>query len=160
MSTRSAIIIEEANGKSKGIYCHHDSYISHHKPILLGCYATEELVRQLVGLGSISILGPIIGEKCDFQSRPGEQCLAYGRDRSETGKHVKPFEGNDWLEVASQIGHDGHVYVFRVATQSWWYEGESSGAINGNPRGREKFVPLADVASESDWTRSERRVSQ
>jgi hypothetical protein len=150
MSTRSAIIIEEIDGRSKGIYCHGDGYVDHHKPILLEYYATEELARQLVELGMLSTLGPSIGQKCDFQHRPQGQCVAYGRDRGETGKSVWPIEGEDWLKVAQQIGHDGHVYVFRVSTQSWWYEGMATGAINGHPRGGKRFVPLAQVKSESD----------
>ena len=148
MSTRSAIIIEEGNGRSKGIYCHSDGYIGHHKPILLGHYATEELARQLVDLGSLSTLGACIGEKCDFKNRPQGQCVAYGRDRGETGERVRPIEDDDWLKVANQIGHDGHVYVFRVATQAWWYEGRETGAADGHPRGGKKFVPLALVGLE------------
>lgn len=148
MSTRSAIIIEEGNGKSIGVYCHCDGYVGHHKPILLRHYATEALARELVNLGCISTLGPSIGEKCDFGNRPAGQCVAYGRDRGETGESARPVEGEDWLKVARQIGHDGHVYVFRVATQSWWYEGIESGAFNGHPRGQKKFVPLAQVGTE------------
>jgi hypothetical protein len=148
MSTRSAIIIEGENGRARGIYCHSDGYIGHHKPILMGHYATEELARRLVELGSLSTLGPAIGEKCDFKNRPQGQCVAYGRDRGETGESSRPVVGQDWLEVARRIGHDGHVYVFRVATQSWWYEGRATGAINGHPRGGKRFVPLAKVGFE------------
>ena len=150
MSTRSAIIIEEGNGGARGIYCHSDGYVSHHKPILLGRYANEELARQLVELGMLSTLGPSIGQKCDFQHRPQGQCVAYGRDRGETGKSARPIQAEDWLKVAQQIGHDGHVYVFRVATQSWWYEGMATGGINGHPRGGKRFVPLVRVKSASD----------
>jgi hypothetical protein len=150
MSTRSAIIIEEGNGRSKGIYCHCDGYVEHHKPILLEYYATENLARQLVELGALSILGRSIGRKCDFDRRPPGQCLAYGRDRGETRESARPIEAEDWLKVANQIGHDGHVYVFRVATQSWWYEGRETGAVDGHPRGRKRFVPLVQVKSESD----------
>jgi hypothetical protein len=149
MSTRSAIIIEEMEGRSRGIYCHSDGYVSHHKPILLGRYANEELARQLVELGMLSTLGPSIGQKCDFENRPRGQCVAYGRDRGETGKSARPIQAEDWLKVAQQIGHDGHVYVFRVTTQSWWYEGMATGAINGHPRGGKRFVPLVRVKSES-----------
>jgi hypothetical protein len=150
MSTRSAIIIEEMDGRSKGIYCHCDGYIEHHRPILLEYYATEDLARELVELGALSILGRSIGRKCDFDRRPPGQCLAYRRDRGETDESSKPVEGQDWLKVARRIGHDCHVYVFRVATQSWWYEGEATGAINGRTRGGRRFVPLVRVKSESD----------
>jgi hypothetical protein len=145
MSTRSAIIVEEESRRARGIYCHSDGYVVHHKPNLLGHYATEDLARQLVELGMLSILGPSIGEQCHFENRPQGQCVAYGRDRGETGESVRPIEGDDWLTVARQIGHDGHVYVFRVATQSWWYEGKATGAVDGNPRGRKRFIPLAQV---------------
>jgi hypothetical protein len=145
MSTRSAIIIEEGNGKSRGIYCHNHGCVSHHKPILLAQYATEELARRLVDLGGLSSLGPSIGKKCNFENQPPDQCVAYGRDRGETGEIARPIEGDNWLKVAKRIGHDGHVYVFRVATQSWWYEGKATGAVDGHPRGRKRFAPLAQV---------------
>jgi hypothetical protein len=159
MSTRSAIIIEEESGKSLGIYCHNSGYVAHHKPILLECYATEGLARQLVELGSISVLGPAIGTKCDFYDQQDGQCVAYSRDRGDTGEFVEILKGKNWLKVAEQIGHDGHVYVFRVATQSWWYEGEATGAVDGQPRGRGKFVPLAEVECGPAQTSPRRRKS-
>lgn len=159
MSTRSAIIVEEGNGRARGVYCHSDGYVGHHKPILLGHYATEELARQLVELGSLSTLGPSIGQKCDFENRPRGQCVAYGRDRGETGESAWPIEGDHWLKVARSIGHDGHVYVFRVTTQSWWYEGRETGAVDGHPRGRRRFMPLVQIKSQSDSPSPQQKLS-
>jgi uncharacterized protein with LGFP repeats len=85
--------------------------------------------------------------------------VAYSRDRGDTGEFVEILKGKNWLKVAEQIGHDGHVYVFRVATQSWWYEGEATGAVDGQPRGRGKFVPLAEVECGPAQTSPRRRKS-
>lgn len=132
MSTRSAIIIENTDGTAEGIYCHFDGYPEHHKPILLGHYQSEEAARNLVALGDISTLAEDIGEKHDFGRCPDHVVNAYGRDRGEEG--VEPKKGATWRKVAGQIGHDGHVYIFRAKEGKWFYA-DSDGDV----------VPLSDV---------------
>ena len=87
MSTRSRIGIMNDNGTVTSIYCHYDGYPSHNGEILVQYYNTEEKIRELMNLGDISVLGPVIGVKCDFDTFASSnlnQCLAYGRDRGET----------------------------------------------------------------------------
>jgi hypothetical protein len=134
MSTRSAIIIENADGTAEGIYCHFDGYPEHHGPILLGHYLNEESARNLVALGDISSLAEDIGEKHDFNRCPDNVVNAYGRDRGETD--VESKAGKSWREVASGIGHNGHVYVYRVRKDGGWYYSSGSSEL----------VRLADVA--------------
>lgn len=123
MSTRSAIIIEEANGTAKGIYCHFDGYLDHHKPILLKHYNKEEKVRQLIALGDISSLAEEIGEKHDSQIP--RVVFAYGRDWGET--EVSARKGESWKLVAGQITHNGFVYVFKVSEGKWYVQ------VHGKP---------------------------
>lgn len=126
MSTRSAIIIEEANGTATGIYCHFDGYIDHHKPLLLEHYKDEAKVRQLIALGDISVLAKEIGEKHDFNDRDREGVvLAYGRDRGETGVEAKA--GGSWKLVAEKIAHNGYVYVFKASEKKWYVQ------VHGQP---------------------------
>jgi hypothetical protein len=87
MATRSRIGIVNDNGTVTSIYCHYDGYPDHNGAILVEHYNTESKIRELMTLGDISILGEVIGVKCDFdtfRSRNRNQCLAYGRDRGET----------------------------------------------------------------------------
>ena len=58
MATRSKIAIEDQDGTVRSIYCHWDGYPSHHGPILLEHYTTQEKVESLIALGSISSLAP------------------------------------------------------------------------------------------------------
>ena len=58
MATRSRIAIENQDGTVLSIYCHWDGYPSHHGPILLENYTTQEKVESLIALGSISSLAP------------------------------------------------------------------------------------------------------
>jgi hypothetical protein len=123
MSTRSAIIIEENDGTAKGIYCHSDGYPEHHKPILLKHYESEAKVRELIALGSLSVLGTVLGKAHDFEERGmRDECTAYHRDR---GEELRIATGRTWAKVATQIDHE-HVYVFRCgpgrrAGHMWYY---------------------------------------
>ena len=138
MSTRSAIIIEEANGTATGIYCHFDGYLDHHKPILLNHYKDEAKVRQLIALGDISTLGAEIGDKHDFDTvRIKGVVNAYGRDRGEEGVEATP--GANWKLVSEQIGHNGYVYVFKIS-EGKWYVG-----IHG-----EQLVELESASEDDD----------
>lgn len=56
MGTRSRIAARNAEGTFTSIYVHWDGYPSHHGPILLGYYNSEEKVRELLALGDMSSL--------------------------------------------------------------------------------------------------------
>lgn len=92
MSTRSRIGIESTDGSIRSIYCHFDGYPDGVGATLIKHYSDPVKLRQLIDLGSISVLGEEIGEKHDFDaSRDFEDSdprskwtLAYGRDRGET----------------------------------------------------------------------------
>jgi len=85
MSTRSNIGIRNADGTIKYIYCHFDGYPEHNGKILTENYTNINRVNELLKLGDLSVLGKFIGEKQDFDNRVRDYCLAYGRDRGETG---------------------------------------------------------------------------
>lgn len=87
MATRSRIGIEHEDGKITSIYCHWDGYPEHHLPILQGHYLDREKVVKLIELGALSSLEPEVeptGPHSFDQPQPGV-CVAYGRDRGETG---------------------------------------------------------------------------
>lgn len=92
MSTRSRIGIENPDGTIRSIYCHFDGYPDGVGDTLIKHYSDPVKLRQLIDLGSISILGEEIGEQHDFNARRdfedsdprSKWTLAYGRDRGET----------------------------------------------------------------------------
>lgn len=101
MSTRSSIGVKLPNGNIKAIYCHFDGYPSGVGQTLTEHYTTEEKINALMELGDLSILGPEIGEKQDFndyQNRNRDWCLAYGRDRGESGQEAETYSNiKEWV---------------------------------------------------------------
>ena len=107
MSTRSSIAIKTADG-IKSIYCHWDGYVDHNGRILKEFYSDDAKLDQLMELGDLSSLRQEIGEVQDFDAKYKDNpelpmfenwCMAYGRDRGETGCEAKVHEDvQDWVE--------------------------------------------------------------
>lgn len=85
MSTRSNIGVRNLDGTVEYIYCHYDGYPEYNGKILAEYYTNINRVNELLKLGDLSVLGKFIGEKQDFDNRVKDCCLAYSRDRGETG---------------------------------------------------------------------------
>ena len=111
MGTRSTIAIQNADNTVTGIYCHWDGYLEHNGRILAENYTDEAKVRELIALGDLSSLGDCIGEKVDFNDYDSHngQCVAYGRDRGETGVAAATFDSH--AELVEQIGQE-YDYLF------------------------------------------------
>jgi len=115
MGTRSTIAIQNANGTVTGIYCHWDGYLSNNGRILNENYTTEAAVRELIALGDLSGLGETVGVKTDFNNPADGQCIAYGRDRGETGIDAATFDSH--ADLVEQIGQE-YDYLF-VPGMGW-----------------------------------------
>lgn len=100
MATRSTIAIKQGD-KVTAIYCHFDGYREGVGAILDQYYQDADKVRQLMDLGNLSALSREIGDKQDFNNRDtnnDDWCLAYGRDRGETGQEARTFDSvADWV---------------------------------------------------------------
>lgn len=87
MSTPAFIGRLEPDGKITGIRCHNDGYIECVGSLLEQFYSDRNKVDELIKLGSISCLGPEIGQEIDFDKEydnyKHKQCIAYHRDRHE-----------------------------------------------------------------------------
>jgi hypothetical protein len=71
----------------------------------------------LIALGSLSVLGTVLGKAHDFEERGmRDECTAYHRDRGDA-LHIAT--GQSWRKVAAQIDHE-HAYVFRCKTGTWY----------------------------------------
>lgn len=111
MATRSYIGVRNSDDTVDYIYCHYDGYPGHNGMILSNHYTSLDKVKELLALGDLSILGPEIGEKQDFNDRSTQNsnwCLAYGRDRGENRVGVK----NDRFENVIKDGGVDYVYIF------------------------------------------------
>lgn len=118
MATRSTIAIEYENGTVAQIYCHWDGYLEHNGKILNEHYTNVPKIVELIGLGDLSILGAEIGTECDFEyNRPEGQCLAYGRDRGDTGVGAKYFDNFEDYEKNHR--YEEFEYLFQQHTNSW-----------------------------------------
>ena len=115
MATRSYIGKTNSDGTVTYIYCHYDGYPSHHGEILKEHYKTEAKVNALMELGDLSVLGPEIGEKQDFNNTQSNNwCLAYGRDRGESNvsANTAPLE-----EI---IGDQDYTYIYDNGEWRCW----------------------------------------
>ena len=133
MSTRSAIIRKTEAGY-EGVYCHFDGYPGSVGQKLLDYYNDADWTAQLIALGALSSLGERIEPTGphSFDKPEKGTTVAYHRDRGEA--KWGPIPGATIAEVASQIGHNGYVYVFDI---------DNGWKVNG--------IPLADaVADESN----------
>jgi hypothetical protein len=125
MATRSRIAIEYQDGTVRSIYCHWDGYPEHHAPILLEHYTTQEKVEQLIALGSISSLKPLVappeGVTHKFDDPFDNVTVAHHRDRKEpisieVHGNVKEFANSDIEE---------YVYVFTAAGEWLFIDGHA-----------------------------------
>ena len=68
--------------------------------ILSEHYRTAEQVDELLALGNLSSVGPVIGEQVDFKTQAGPnslnptQCIAYHRDRNAPWERCRPRPAN------------------------------------------------------------------
>lgn len=105
MATRSYIGIKNSDESITFVYCHFDGYPSHHGPILLGHYNTEERVRALLAGGDMSVLGERYNQPAGHSyNTPVDGCtIYYGRDRGE---------GNTAPSTEALIPRDERAYLF------------------------------------------------
>lgn len=112
MSTRSYIAFDNGD-EVYMIYCHFDGYPQYVGAILNEHYTDIEKVEELIDLGDLSYLSKEIGEKQDFdQPTDKNWCLAYGRDRGETGVEARTFVNLQHAENDFNAGGIDYMYVF------------------------------------------------
>ena len=129
MATRSRIAIENQDGTVLSIYCHWDGYPSHHGPILLEHYTTQEKVKSLIELGSISSLAPETeipeGVAHNFENATEGIVVAYHRDRGED-LVIKEHESVNEF-VKSDVEEYGYIFT---AAGEWLFANGHVGAYD------------------------------
>ncbi len=122
MATRSTISIQNADGTIDSIYCHWDGYPSNNGALLLKHYNTEDKIRELISLGSLSSLHervkPTTGIQHSFDMPENGVTVAYHRDRGEAlqiGKYscLAEYNHKGNREEYNYIWKKGAWYVAR-----------------------------------------------
>jgi len=136
VSTRSRIGIKNSDGTITSIYVHSDGYLGGVGALLADYYLEESEVRALLALGDLSELGTVTGDKIAFDARewrasprgPGWvdqalQCVAYGRDRGDTGRHARASASFDDLKREHLVVSFGpeHLYLFYPGEGWRWF---------------------------------------
>ena len=121
MATRSNIGIVNDNGSVTGIYCHWDGYPENNGKLLLKHYTTSGIVYELMDLGSLSSLNEKLNTDLphSFRNPVDGVCVAYGRDRGETGVESRTFDNiSEFEEFAGNSAAD-YQYLFNNG--KWQY---------------------------------------
>ena len=125
MSTRAAIGMRLPDGTIKAVYCHNDGYPDWTGAILGGWYKTPERVRQLLDLGSLSILGPKLepprGTSHTFNAPQKDVTIAYHRDRSDPLEPGEIFATVEEYEAkAPDAFWANYLYLFEGGVWSFY----------------------------------------
>jgi hypothetical protein len=137
--------MEQPNGEIMKIYCHWDGYLSNNGEILQTHYRDRAKVLALMLLGDVSSLRPEIGMAHDFDARyedkdPRENwCVAYGRDRGETGAEFRVYK--NYADYRANAQFEEYNYCYRL-DDKWYVE------FYGNYDGPLEQALLEDKAAE------------
>ena len=122
MATRGNIGIINEDGSVTGIYVHWDSYPENVGKLLLKHYNTSGIVCELMDLGDLSSLNKNLyceDNNHSFENPAPGVCVAYGRDRGETGVESRVFNNISKFEkFADRTGAD-YQYLFNNG--KWQY---------------------------------------
>ena len=106
------------------VYLHYGDPLEY-APILLENYQTEAQIRELLQLGDLSSVGPIVGDRVDFDTAvyPNRfhliQCLAYHRDRNNPWEYCQPRQLTGGLEQFRQDADKMRGWLYAHTPDGW-----------------------------------------
>lgn len=122
MSTRSIIAIRNDSGID-AIYCHWDGYPAHNGYLLLNVYNTTVKVKELIDLGSLSVLAanpePPAGAIHTFEKPYPDVTIAYHRDRKEPWEYPHPHHYATADELYGDRDSYGAEYIYLFTNGAW-----------------------------------------
>jgi len=106
MATRGTIGVLNGDDSVTSIYVHYDSYPAGVGATLADHYTDPTKIDNLMALGDLSVLGDTIGTQKQFKTwELNGECLAYGRDRGETGVSAMTHGSvTEWLDSRRHAG--------------------------------------------------------
>jgi hypothetical protein len=115
--------MEQPDGRIMTIYCHWDGYLDNNGRILVKHYRDRARVLALMLLGDLSQLGQEIGQSQDFDAPANRNwCVAYGRDRGETGTEARVYA--DMQDYLTNTPFEEYNYIFRL-DDAWYVDFDS-----------------------------------
>ena len=125
MATRSNIGIVNEDDSITAIYCHWDGYPEYVGKMLLNHYTDVDWIHMLMDLGDLSILSENMNPTGphSFNNPQKGVCVAYGRDRGETGSDSRTFED---LGEFENFG-SGVDYQYLFEDGKWMYRNTYEG---------------------------------
>ena len=134
MATRSNIGIVNEDDSITAIYVHWDGYPEYVGKMLLNHYNNDDIVNGLMDLGNLSILSESLhsttginrystNNRHTFNNPQDGVCVAYGRDRGETGSDSRTFED---LGEYENFG-SGVDYQYLFEDGKWMYRNTYEG---------------------------------
>ena len=142
------------DGSGEFIYLHFGEPLEY-GTILLEHYQTDEHIQALLDMGNLSSIGPVIGEKVDFDkvahsnALRHQQCLAYHRDRNEPWDDCKSRLFTGGLDQFHQDADDMSRWLYAHTPDGW-------AACRAEPDCRWSSIPdavLADATARLDATK-------
>jgi hypothetical protein len=125
MATRSNIGIVNLDKSITAIYVHWGGYPEFVGKMLLNHYNNDDIVNGLMNLGDLSILSENMNptEPHSFNNPQKGVCVAYGRDRGDTGSDSRTFED---LGEYEHFG-SGVDYQYLFEDGKWMYRSTYKG---------------------------------
>jgi len=133
MATRCIIGKLESEGDVSAIYCHWDGYPEGVGMTLMQHYLDATKVDGLMLLGSLSSLGPELGEKHPFSYHDvqmtserydelySNMCVAYGRDRGEADVGFRTYaDVDDFADNAMKDHGAEYLYLYEDGFWHCW----------------------------------------
>jgi hypothetical protein len=121
MANRSTIAIKRPNGTISQIYCHYDGYDSGVGQTLRDHFTSPELVEELISLGDISYLEPLLHPPEDsihsFDSPIKGVTVAYRRDRGDERCVAQEFSCETIFKLLGQ--REEYNYLFDSESREW-----------------------------------------
>jgi len=125
MATRSTIAMKRNDGTYAQIYCHFDGYPEHNGRILMEHYSNPNRLAKLIDLGDLSVLAPELAppqSKAHSFREPIEGvCVAYGRDRGDSGLNCAAHVYDSEEDFRNYRSHEEFDYLFEEGV--WWVNG-------------------------------------
>ena len=119
MSTNCHIGNLDPGGSIAYVYVHNSGDPADSGTVLAEHYTNQAKINSLLSLGSLSWLGPEIGEKVDFTRPPENQCIAYIRDRDEPRDH-NPLRHSPNRETYFAVTYSNRIHYAYLWNGSTW----------------------------------------
>lgn len=118
MATRSGFIVKTEDGY-KAVYCHWNGYPTYNGRMLLDHYNSGERARELVSMGSISVLAESLElpDGHSFDNPVKGFTVFYGRDRGE--KNVETEVHRTLTDAVQSLKKQGVEFIYLWDGNQW-----------------------------------------